>query len=325
MAHQVETMVYVGDKPWHGLGKAIPEGTNLSIEDAMQFGGLNWEVKKFPLCWKHPLSDGSFFQLNEDIEGHVAVVRDTDMKFLGVVGSRYQIIQNSEVFEWFQPFLDDGHCTIESAGSLFGGRRIWVLAKVNSMDANIVTGVQDPVQLYILLANAHDGTLQVHAGFTQIRVVCNNTLSFAIASDKEIVKLRHTSGVKDRLVVVRDLMMQGKEFFTETITQYRTLAGIRITDEEMLENYFREVFQVAPKKENVVGPGGRLLPKVMWLYDHGKGTQGLDHNYWRAFNAVTEYTNYFQGRTQDGTMNSVWLGDGAKINERALQIALKAA
>ncbi len=124
MANDVESMMYVGKTPWHGLGVPVPEGSKLSIEEAIVAAGLNWDVEL-----RHLFTEG---QKNEHlcIIGSYVTCRTSDNKVLGIVGRDYEPLQNIDAFKWFQPFLESGEATIETAGSLKGGSRIWVLAKI---------------------------------------------------------------------------------------------------------------------------------------------------------------------------------------------------
>ena len=42
MAHNVETMAYAGEVPWHGLG--VPVSNDLTPVQMMEKAGLNWTV-----------------------------------------------------------------------------------------------------------------------------------------------------------------------------------------------------------------------------------------------------------------------------------------
>ena len=98
---------------------------------------------------------------------------------LGIVGPRFAVLQNKDAFGWFQPFLDAKEAALHTAGSLRGGSRIWVLAKLNRDPLVIAAG--DEVEKFILLSHGHDGRLAVRGGFTPIRVVCQNTLRWRTA------------------------------------------------------------------------------------------------------------------------------------------------
>ena len=311
MAHLVETMMYVGKTPWHGLGRAIPEGKKLTIDEAIIASGLDWEVELRHL-------------FTEDREGkpvgildQYAVCRNTDNAVLGIVGPDYDPLQNIEAFEWFQPFLDAGEATLETAGSLKGGSKVWILAKIRN--GEMAVSPKDEIAHYILLSNSHDGSIPVRVGFTPVRVVCNNTLSLAHESEaSKLLRVKHTARLLENLESIREIMDVARKEFYATVSQYKVLTKKKI-DRNDLERYVRIVFALPEKG------GKELIPNISYLFESGRGSDMAGHTYWGAYNAVNEYLNYFRGRTQDNTLNSLWYGDSAQVNNRALNVALEMA
>ena len=308
MAHEVETMMYVGKEPWHKLGVRIPEDERLSIHRAILAAGLDWEVELRPLYTEDPQGNIT------GILDHHCTCRTTDNRVLGIVGRDYTPLQNREALAWFQPLLDTGMASLETAGSLKDGQKVWVLGKVRDSQGS-VNG--DRVDHYILLSNAHDGSIPVRVGFTPIRVVCHNTLTMAHHSaNSRLLRVKHTSHVVENLDAIRKIMDVARKGFYATIEQYKRLARKEI-DRDDLERYVKVVFNVGDKG------GEKLLPKVLYLFDHGRGSEVAGATYWGAYNAVTEYLNYFRGKTQDNTLNSLWYGGSAVVSARALDVALK--
>jgi len=313
MSHEIETMMYVGKKPWHGLGKAIPEGKKLSVPEAITAAGLDWEVGMQKVYVNASYDKKQYPALKD----YMATYRKTDNKILGIVSEKYTPLQNKDAFHWFQPFLDANAATLATAGSLYEGRRIWVLAKIADCTAGIKGS--DEVSQYILLSNSHDGSLAVRVGFTPIRVVCNNTLCMAHESKaSKLLKVRHSSGLKANLELVRETMNIATQEFDATIKQYREMASKEITSVK-LEKYVRKVF-------NIEKTGGdKLLPKIIYLFENGRGSREAGKTYWGAYNAVNGYFNYFRGKTQENTLNSIWFGESAELNRKALNVALEMA
>jgi len=312
MAHLVESMMYVGETPWHGLGTAIPEGKKISVREAILAAKLNWQVNLRHVFTDHP-KGGKLGILD-----HYAVYRTSDDAFLGMVGSDYVPLQNEQALEWFQPFLDTGEATLETAGSLKGGRQVWALAKIR--DGNMDVGTNDPVSHYILLSNAHDGSVAVRVGFTPIRVVCNNTLTLAIGSKaSQLLKVRHSRNLHVNLELIRETMKVARHEFSATVEQYRQLHR-RGIDAAGLEKYVRVVFSLPDDKG-----GKELIPNIIYLFERGRGNQEAGRTYWGAYNAVTEYLNYFRGKSQDNTLSSLWFGESTNVNRQALNVALKMA
>lgn len=167
MAANVESMFYVREKPWHGLGVRVQEAPSSS--DALIQAGLDWKVLQEPI----------YTEKEEVIEGYKANIRDTDRKALGVVTDRYKVIQNQEAFAFTDELLGEG-VRYETAGSLQGGRRVWLLAHMPH--EYIISG--ERISPYLIFSNTHDGSGAIKVALTPIRVVCQNTLNLALSNAK---------------------------------------------------------------------------------------------------------------------------------------------
>jgi len=211
MPANVESMFYTGATPWHGLGEKLEDAPTIS--EAIEASGLDWEVGTKDLVTK----DGV------DVPAR-ATYRKSDGSILGVVGPRYVPLQNKDAFEWFQPFIDAGECSLHTGGSLSNGQKVWALAQLNRDPSEIVAG--DEVQKFILLSNSHDGTTAIRVGYTPIRVVCVNTLAFAHKhNDSQLLRIRHTRSAATNLDNVRDIMDNINMQFEATAEQFRFLAS----------------------------------------------------------------------------------------------------
>lgn len=309
MAHEIESIMYVGATPWHKLGTKLLEVP--TVQEGIRAAGLDWQVIQRALY----LGDGRC------VSEARANTRSTDDAILGVVGPQYQPLQNRDAFNWFQPFLDAKEATLETAGSLRQGKRVFILAKL-ARDPMLIAP-NDPVEKYILLSNSHDGTMAVRVGFTPIRVVCNNTLSMAINSGaSSLLRVRHTGQTVENLELVREIMNTANAQFEATAAQYRDLARRQISVRD-LETYVKRVFDIQD-----LGPesnaGKRILRAVIPLFEKGRGNDmpGVRGTYWAAYNAITEYTGHERGRDDDKRLDSVWFGNGSTTNRRALEIAV---
>ena len=328
MAHEIEinahgnaNAFFVGQPAWHKLGKVFPEDTFLDVPTAIEAAGLDWNVRLQPLHMKY---DGE----DMPVPGY-ATVRDSDKSVLGIVGPTYKPLQNASAFKWFQPFLDAGEATLEAAGSLRGGKRVWVLARVKGLAGEVVPG--DEVKSYILLSNGHDGTMAIRAGSTNVRVVCANTLaaSHGDASSK-LFRIRHTSKANDALQVVRETMDVIRGEFNATMEQYRELSRHGVSRQD-IEKYVQRVFRPKVIEGGAVVESEsdetteRLTGKIIRLFEEGAGNTmpGVSGTAWGMFNAVTDYLSHERGHNADNRVNSLWYGDSARVNSRALQTALQ--
>ena len=320
MAHDIEivngtaSMAYFGKTPWHRLGTALEESDLYDWTSASKKAGLDWSVDLVPLVTADTQATVT----------HKAVRRSTDNKILGVVGPRYSPVQNNDAFGWFQPFLDTKEASLHTAGSLKGGSRIWVLAKLNRDP--LVIAEDDIVEKFLLLSHGHDGSLAVRCGFTPVRVVCSNTLSMAHGSDaSKLIRIKHTKDVLENLANVRAVMDLANQQFEATAEQYRLLARKSINQAD-LRRYVRRVLKV----EDDLEASTRLkniIDGIVRLAETGRGNDlpSIRGTYWSAFNGVSEWLTHERGRNADTRMNSLWFGDGATTNKHALEVAVAMA
>ena len=178
MAHNVEGIVYAGEKPWHQLGTEIPD--NLTPEKVLITAGLDWTVSKRPLAF-----EGSFTGATGEpvknlnaIKGRYALVRDKDDQFLDVVGRTFVPTQNADAFEFFDKFVKEAKLKMCTAGSLCQGQYVWALAETQQSFS--IGSANDKVDSYILLVSPHQFGRALIAQQTTVRVVCQNTLNLAL-------------------------------------------------------------------------------------------------------------------------------------------------
>lgn len=314
MAHEVETMAYFGKTPWHGLGTVLADADCYDWTAAAKKAGLDWQVELVPL---------QTADTNVAVE-HRGVRRSTDGKLLGVVGPRYTPLQNEAAFGWFNPFLDAREARLETAGSLRGGARVWVLAKIARDPLVIAPG--DEVEKYLLLSHGHDGSLAVRVGFSAVRVVCSNTLALAHNADaSKLIRLRHSKSLASNLANVREVVNLANQEFEATAEQYRLLARKDINQRD-LRKYVKRVLKVEDEKALSACTEG-VIDRIVGLCEAGRGNDlpSIRNTYWSAFNGLTEWTSHHRGRSPQSRLDSLWYGEGACINKLALQVALDMA
>lgn len=312
--HEVESLFYMGSTPWHGLGTKVTEA--LTFEEAIRKAGLDWDVIKEPIYTEDKVQVPRF-----------QAIRRTDNKLiLGVVGNRYEPLQNLQAFKFFDKFISTKECTFESAGSLRQGKRIFVLAKLNRAPMFITK--TDSVDKFLLLSNSHDGTQAIRVGFTSVRVVCANTLAAAHESNaSKLLRVYHTKDAQITLDGIQEVINTANESFEANGHQYRSLVTKAMSQED-LEKYIRIVFynteRVAetPRAEAHVQT---LINKIKDLHINGLGSQldGSQNTMWGAYNSINEYLNYQAGRSKDTRLDSLWFGQHKTLNERALNVAIQ--
>lgn len=274
MAANVESMFYVREVPWHGLGTRVEEA--LTSADALRIAGLDWLVEQKPI----QVCGGN------RIENFKANIRSTDGKVLGVVSDRYQIVQNVEAFD-FTDELIGGDVRYETAGSLQEGRKVWMLAK---MPTTKIVG--DDVEPYLCFSNTHDGSGAIRICMTPIRVVCNNTLNLAFNGAHRQWSTRHTGDLKYKMREAR-LCLELAEQYMDGLASYADrLANTTITDEQ-LDKLLAEMFPVDEEKdgERKKNSVKKAKEEFMICYFRPDIAQFL-HTGWGVVNAMSDMATH---------------------------------
>lgn len=319
MAHEIEfvdgvaQMAYVGQVPWHGLGKEVP--ADLTPEQMLEAAGLNWEVKKFP----------SFAILDDNdpdsvIEtGHSALVRMKDKKMLDLVSDDWNPVQNAEAFDFFNEFVMAGDMEMHTAGSLKDGQIVWGLAKVKE-SFELFKG--DLIDSYLLFSNFHKYGFSTDVRFTPIRVVCNNTLTLSLNSKVErMAKISHrkqfvAADVKNMLGIATDKLQKYKE-----MAQF---LGSKKAKTESIVEYFERIFPMTgtPKEEGKRSKNANIALSIL---DTQPGHEYAQGSWWQPFNAVTFMTDHVVGRSADTRLQSAWYGYNKNLKTKALELAVEMA
>jgi phage/plasmid-like protein (TIGR03299 family) len=312
MAHMIEQddNLFVGSNTpaWHGLGTVV-QG-QLTAADAIKAAGLDWTVSMQEVS-----SNGLV------IPGYKAVTRDDNKKVLSIMGDGYTPFQNSQGFDFADSIVGEGAAKYETAGSLNGNRRIWLLA---SLPQDIrVAGTDDVSKLFLLFANSHDGSLAQTALLTATRVVCNNTLSAALAGGQTQFKVRHTKNAAVKLQEAARVLGLVGERITAMNERVNALSKAKFSESAMKE--LAEVLFPANSATGEVST--RALNNrdmIMQAWESAPGaTPGTA---WGAENAISYFTDHMRStRTSEGAtaqeakLNSIWFGSAVQMKAQATQ------
>ena len=288
MAANVESMFYVREVPWHGLGTMVQDAP--TSEEALRLAGLDWDVLQTPV----------FMQNGIEIPNYKANVRSTDNACLGIVTDRYKVVQNKEAFEFTDAIVgetEDGVVKYETAGSLAGGKRIWLLAK---MPTKSVVG--DAVDPYMVFTNSHDGSGAIRIAMTPIRVVCQNTLNMAMNSAKRQWSTKHVGNMQAKLEEARLCLKLANEYMINLDIEADRLANARLY-EEQIEEILDEMFPVKEdatehKKTNVA-----RLKNNFWTAYGMPDIQKFDGTAWKAINAMSDVVSHSAPLRNSSTYN----------------------
>lgn len=327
MAHEIDmttgqaAIAYAGQTPWHQLGTKFDD--LMTSQQALTAARLDWTVSKRPVYY---LDDS---QNPVKVDDRYVTVRSDTKAGLGTVGGKYTPVQNIEAFEFMDSLVAEGEMRYEVAGSLFGGRQVWMLAKLPS---STQVSYDDVIDHYLLISNGHDGLRGFRAAFTTVRVVCNNTLRLADSKVKHAFKIRHSGSIQDKLEEARTALGFASESFSEFGQKARAMSFKAYRSQAEVDAFIHSVIGIKAGAEPA-GVQKTTKERIKALMEQGLGTDllGVKGTYWGLLNAVTEFVDHDKparvrsSRDEDEVrLESITFGGGDIMKQRAWDLALAA-
>jgi phage/plasmid-like protein (TIGR03299 family) len=325
MAHKIEIengiakMFYAGKTPWHKLGTQVER--EITAEAAIKLAGMDTENELQPIYIASAKTVDGIPVVGKKVDDKVAVVRKQDNAILGVVGTSYHIIQNRDCFSFMDGIIGEGAAVYHTAGSLFGGKKIFLTVK---LPTSMCIG-DDKVDKFILMSSSHDGSLAVHLRWTPIRVVCANTLTAAINSCQFAYMVRHRPGYMAKLEDARKALGLCDYYYQQLEICFKKLLDTKMSDNEM-EVFAAELFASDENKK----PSGNTVNKRNKLKSLFKTLPDLKHvknTRWAGYNAVTHFidhersTRLMNGRNEDEVrFASTVFGGGSGLRQKAFEL-----
>jgi len=304
------------EKAWHGLGQIVENA--MTSAQAIELANMDYEVARASM---HAKIGEEFVEVTDRFSNYRT---DTNVH-LGTVGERYEIVQNKDAFGFFDAIIDSGEAIFETAGVLGKGQKIFVTAKLP--DDMLVHG--EACNKYIILTNSHDGTSSVIAGFTTVRVVCNNTLQAALGRLTNKVYIQHKLGAKERIQEAHKVMGIASTYMSEINEIFNQMAKTPISDDN-LKNYIVDVMTAENKEEiKEEKVSSQFIKKVNDAYAFAlthptQQTDATRGTVWGAYNTISGYFNYIQKYNSDEhKFASQMFGHGNSKIGKAFDIACK--
>ena len=292
MAHEIHAndgLVLFKDAAWHGLGTVVQH--DITPDEALKIARLDWTVNTHNL---HADVNG----LMQCVPDNFALTRSDDNSVLGIVGDKYTIIQNRELFEMAASISSD--VKVETAGSLFGGKKVFCLLRGSTIEFK-----NDCIETYLALLNSHNGSMPLSAMPTSVRVVCNNTLNMALTvSDKKMYRVRHTTTAAQRMQEMKKALQKFRETGNAFVETVETLRSAEIKSREDLYKFFAAaVLKVSGKRElddKKKEEYAEITKQWEETFEIEQMSLGENANLWLAGNAVT---NWIQKREPQRKMD----------------------
>lgn len=331
----------VKEKAWHGLGKIVSEAQ--TSEEAIKLAGLDFRVERASLLAQLPelsthevklqnkaiKNDGKYFAASP-VFSKFATYRTDNNAVLGIIGKRYEIVQNTQAFDFFDTIVGSKQAIFETAGALGNGETIFITAKLP--DNIIVKGV-DIIEQYLFLTMSHDGSGSIQAAFTPVRIVCNNTLQLALKNCSNKIRIRHTKSAHSKLESGAKLMGIAHKASEEYSQIFERMSSVKVTDIQV-KDFVSDLYMTAEEyKLHKEGATNFLSQKkvnqlnnVLTYYNEGIGQETIttQGTVFGLYNAITGYyQNVKTHKTNEDKFNNIFGGDGESKMVQAFDKALQ--
>jgi phage/plasmid-like protein (TIGR03299 family) len=326
--------VFAMEPAWHGLGKVFDHP--MTSLECLKEGGLDWLIVQRPVAVGEevPVSPDEVKTIWHYQEGFKANVRQDTNALMGLVTNNYKVVQNQEAFAFLDKLVENHEMLYESAFSLYGGRKVCMLARMPGVQ-EVVKG--DHILPYILLSLSHDGSEAIRFGPTAVRVVCANTYALAVGSGtvKEL-SVRHMGNIESKLSQARNILGVASNQFAQYAEIGKQLAQRKLTAQEWRDYLNLMCPELDPRDPDYSELRAERLADtrlaIASCYHNERNTlEGMENTCWAAYNAVVEHIDHLprRGATRqqkaEARFNVTMFGPGRDMKKRALAMACKFA
>lgn len=329
-----------------------------SSAEVMEKAGLAWNVEKCEMYANMPSNNIAIADVENDtfIENTVNGPRmlrkcqnaygiyRTDLNIpLGLVKERYEPVQNTDAFKFFDNAIGKNEAIWQTAGSFGYGERIFVSAKLP--DNILVNG--DPVNNYLVFTNSHDGSSGVKILFTPIRVVCQNTLNAAIRTAQNYVSFRHTQSVHKNIDIAHEILGITRKQIEIVNEAFNAMYKVKVDDKKAIEIMANVIFteaellrikqtghtpeQVANRYYFAINDAElstqkvNILSKMVDYYHIGPGQKEIEGTGWGVYGAITGYYSNIDNTEKEKRMDTLLYGDRSRKIQQAGEYILQVA
>lgn len=338
-------------RAWHKLGTVFDRP--LTVKEALHYSHADYRVALQPLAVITPdiqreMDTGSVMALqlsNATIPNVMATFRLDTHQSLGIVSENYGIVQNEDAFKFIDTLVtgkltDQEHTpVIETAGVLGRGERVFVTAKFPD-EIILDNKGDDRVEMYMVFTTSHDGMGAVKCMVTPIRVVCNNTLNFAMKHHAGMLSLSHSRNVMNRLDLRK---RENAEFAHKALGTYniykksleeefKHLENLMLAEKDLMKilaelTYEGEDLNIFRKTNRIYHPeiSGKAINKLTKIRETIEGGIGQElgikgSGLWLINGITTYFQNVANYKNEETKFDSIQNGNAAKTMQKAYNL-----
>lgn len=311
-----------GVKPWHGKGTGhLPPGTH--VKEAGAIAKLNgWNIQKVDAELRLPPGGLAWNRIVVPNQFHLVRMMDGKVLSDKTVSKTYHTLQNEEIFDVLDPLIDKGILQFETCGSLRDGKMVFALLRFQDCKGFQVSGWHelDCLLPFLYVYTWHDGSGKLHFALVTVQVVCMNTHQVAIDREPCSIGISHTTHAQDRMDNAIEALLDLRDLWSRYSHRIRLFENFKFKTYEEAETLARRILCIKTGclKEELHPRSQKRLDLVMKGYSFGKF--GYPRTAWRLFSAFTYYTTHMQTLRGTNYFESVLIGSGHEINERAMLI-----
>ena len=308
-----------GERAWHGQGVVTP-GT-LPAREAFETADALFSVQTRELLYPVTQSCDSIIDtdlpyFHEDMQqpaGVYGVIRTDTQALLGVVSKQYEVVQNESLLRMAEFIREeaDMDCVIV----LSNGAKVCFTATLRGAETDIVPG--DTVKRRIVGYLGHDGKTGCGAKFTNIRVVCQNTLTAALRDTGAHSSITHKGTANANFDALINSIDVSRQDFAHECDLMREFSRTAMNMSQFNE-FVNEVYDVDE------GDVLRKRQKLEQAFRAGYGSEYASFSLWNGFNAITQVETSTRNQTAAKTRAQFargTFGIGAQISKKAFAIA----
>ncbi len=309
---------------WSGVSPTIDRKT--TVEESFKIAGLDWLVEKEPVF----MSDGrgNFIKVpNYSITSRQDKDKGDVDRILGMVGSRYEQIQNIDAFSVINAVMEKSGAKVATAGQLKGGQIVYLMIEFPEQ----IQVKDDQLSRFLMIGNNHGGLASMVGLFTSVRVVCLNTYNLAVRTAKSGIKVRHTRNSGAQLIEASRILQESDKYYNEIVDVYQRLADYKI-DAAFKTAYLKALIP-DPKSENITRAENsrEMINALFQRYQAGQGSDATKGSAYGILQSVIEYSQYYRSARGENEneksasrFNSQIFGSGGAFIQNGFNLLLRA-
>lgn len=289
--------------PWHRLGTAVKG--NMTISQAMELANVDFIVKKEPIYASVNLGNK---EVAVEVDNKVATVAhysNGDLRSLGVVGKTYEVVQNRASLEVAYDIVGaaKGDAYLDTIGALGDGGQLFAYLRLEDLIIDPV-GINDTIENGLVISWSHDGTIAMTYLFSNVRVVCRNTLNMAISGAKNVFRAKHTSSVEGRLSQAQAALGVSTQWASSFSNQAEQLLKVDYSEDRfqrVLNKVFPEPTQATERQKR---NSQAVHTQVRGIFSNERNSKNYGSNGWTMYNAIVEYLDHARDASEDDRLKA---------------------